>query len=184
MANRSVDLWPAECQYNHYEGLGELTCIACHEDQPKWTYYDPEYGVKVVRVCKSVLARFYNDYDGTDPEKAKLDEPTSKFEQCGAWKQPDAVLEESLSPEGEYDGTFHVIYKDPYIVFPEGTYKNADEFYQDFDQAQLPFLWDFRIMAVDDFDAEGNRNVCFKGAESLAAAVPVALAAVVLNFLA
>ena len=89
-----------------------------------------------------------------------------------------------LSPEGKYDGTFHVVQKDPYIVFPAGSYKNADEFYQEFDQASLPFMWEFRIMAVDDFDADGNRNVCFKRAASLAAAVPIALTAAVLNFLA
>ena len=102
------DLWPAECRRFHYEGLKDLTCLACHEDQPKWTYYDSEYNIKVVRVCKSVLARWYNDYDGVNPNEMKLDEPTKKFQQCGAWKQPDPVLEEIPSPEGEYDGTFHV----------------------------------------------------------------------------
>ena len=178
------DLWPAECRRFHYEGLKDLTCLACHEDQPKWTYYDSEYNIKVVRVCKSVLARWYNDYDGVNPNEMKLDEPTKKFAQCGAWKQPDPVLEESLSPDGLYDGTYHIASKDRYIVFPEGMYANAEEFYDDFDQAQLPWMFDFKIMAVDDFDADGYRNVCYKTATALTSLLPVALASAVLNFLA
>ena len=94
------------------------------------------------------------------------------------------MLEEIPSPEGEYDGTFHVEYKDPYIVFPEGSYANAEEFYDDFDQAQIPFFWDFKIMAVDDFDADGYRNVCYKAATALTSLLPIALASAALNFLA
>ena len=178
-----MDLWPAECQRKEFPGRAELTCLACHEDQPKWTYYDPDYRVKVVRICKTVLSNWYNDYDGDDPDR-KLNEPTMKFSQCGGWKQPDPVLNESLSPLGEYDGTFQVQSFDPYIVFPNGAYKNAEEFFDDFDQAEIPFFWDFKIMAVDDFDADGNRNVCFKAATALTSLLPIALASAVLNFLA
>ena len=42
----------------------------------------------------------------------------------------------------------------------------------------------FHIMAVDDKDADGNPNVCYKSAISLANMLPVVLAAVALNFLA
>ena len=95
------------------------------------------------------------------------------------------MLEEVLTPEGRYDGTFHVVYKDPYIKFPEGAYPTAEQFYEDWDQSQIPFFFDFRIMAVDDYDVDGNRNVCYKnGATSLISAIPVALAAAILNFLA
>ena len=94
------------------------------------------------------------------------------------------MLEEVLGPDGQYDGTFQVSYKDPYIVFPEGSYANAEEFYDDFDQAQIPFFWDFKIMAVDDFDADGYRNVCYKAATALTSLLPIALASAVINFLA
>ena len=72
--------------------MKDLTCLACHPDQPKWTYYDPANDIKVIRICKSVLARYYNDHKGTDPSKMNLDKRTDKFEQCGAWNDPDPVL--------------------------------------------------------------------------------------------
>ena len=46
----------------------------------------------MIRICKSVLARYYNDHKGTDPSKMNLDKRTDKFEQCGAWNDPDPVL--------------------------------------------------------------------------------------------
>ena len=72
---------------------------------------------------------------------------------------------------------------DPVLVFPFGAFANAKEFYADFDQARIPFFEDFAIMAVDEFDEEGNRNVCYIGATSLTSVLPVVLAATVLNFL-
>ena len=46
-------------------------------------------------------------------------------------------------------------------------------------------MWDYKIMAVDDFDEEGNPNFCYKSAMiSLTNALPIALAATLLNLLA
>ena len=72
---------------------------------------------------------------------------------------------------------------DPWLVFPRGTFKNAEEFYDGWDQAEIPFMYGFSIMAVDDFDADGNKNVCFSYADSLTSVLPVVLAATVVNFL-
>ena len=74
---------------------------------------------------------------------------------------------------------------DPYLIFPSGEYSNASQFYAgDFDPAKLPFLWDHKIMAVDDHDEQGNPNVCYKSAMYLANVLPIVLAATALNFLA
>ena len=58
----------------------------------------------MIRICKSVLARYYNDHKGTDPSKMNLNKKTDKFEQCGAWNDPDPVLQEILDDDGNYDG--------------------------------------------------------------------------------
>ena len=137
----------------------------------------------MIRVCKSVLARYYNNYEGTDPSKMNLNKPTDKFEQCGAWNDPDPVLQEILDENGNYDGRFHVVKPDPWLVFPKGSFKNAEEFYGGFLQAEIPFMYGFSIMAVDNFDEDGNKNVCYGYADSLTSVLPVVLAATVLNFL-
>ena len=72
---------------------------------------------------------------------------------------------------------------DPVLVFPGGYFPDAKEFYADFDQARIPFFEDFNIMAVDDYDADGNKNVCYQAATSLTSVLPVVLAATVMNFL-
>ena len=81
---------------------------------------------------------------------------------------------------------------DPTIVFPNGVYANAEEFYNGNDlkglgnwqQAEIPFMQGFQIMAVDDWDADGNENVCYRSAMYLTNVLPIVLAATALNFLA
>ena len=85
-----------------------------------------------------------------------LNKPTDKFEQCGAWNDPDPVLQEIIEDDGSYDGRFHVVKPDPWLVFPYGAFKNAEEFYGGWDQAEIPFMYGFSIMAVDNYDEEGN----------------------------
>ena len=73
---------------------------------------------------------------------------------------------------------------DPYLIFPSGEFSNASQFYGDWDQSKLPFLWNYKIMAVDDHDESGQPNVCYKSAMYLANVLPIVLAATALNFLA
>ena len=169
-------LWPAECAKVIYPGLEMFTCMSCHPDQPKWTTFDEETGTKIVRVCKSLLREFYGNDDLSKPTNSK------EFKQCGAWNDPDAEVE---AVEGS-PGTFEVDVKDPWIIWPAKEFANAEEFYNsgDFIQAKIPFMDGFSIMAVDDLDADGNPNVCYKSAISLTNMLPVVLAAVTLNFLA
>lgn len=42
----------------------------------------------------------------------------------------------------------------------------------------------FQIMAVDDWDEDGNENVCYRSAMYLTNVLPIVLAATALNFLA
>ena len=63
-------------------------------------------------------------------------------------------------------------------------YPNAAEFYHDFDPAKIPFFEDFQIMAVDDYDEDGNANVCYKGATSLTSVLSIAFAATFVHLLA
>ena len=74
--------------------------------------------------------------------------------------------------------------QDDWLVLPYGEYENASKFYGDWDQAKLPFLWNYKIMAVDDHDSLGNDNVCYKSAVYLANVLPIVLTATAFNFLA
>ena len=55
--------------------------MVCDPKQPSWT--DAENSV--IRICESMLRTFYMHDD--------LDTPTEAFQQCGAWDDPDPVLE-------------------------------------------------------------------------------------------
>lgn len=77
-----------------------------------------------------------------------------------------------------------MIIPDPILVFPEFLLPTAAEFYHNFDPAKIPFFEDFEIMAVDKYDADGNRNYCYAGAASLTSMLPVVLAATLVNLLA
>ena len=169
-------LWPDKCKYRDYHGLSELSCLACHPRQPDFT----DSKNKVVRICKSLLRQFYFNTKYPDGD-GDLDGSTEAFDSCGAWFEPDPILIANDHSDPEKGYTMEI--PDPILVFPGGSYANAKEFYADFDQARIPFFEDFAIMAVDDFDEEGNRNVCFAGATSLTSVLPVVLAATVINFL-
>ena len=104
-------LWPAECEREEYDGLKELSCLVCHPEQPNWTYYDAKKDIKIVRICKSLLAKFYNNRDlsswkTSDYAELKLDEPTMKYSQCGGWQEPDPVLEAQFDEDGKFNGVF------------------------------------------------------------------------------
>jgi len=53
---------------------------------------------------------------------------------------------------------------DPWIVFPKGAYKTAEEFMDSVQQVEIPFMTQmgYRIQAVPDFQEDGvTRNWCF-----------------------
>ena len=113
-----------------------------------------------------------------------MDVPTKNFNTCGAWKTPDPILTatDGIDPSNG----FTIEYPEDYLIYPEGTFKNAEEFYADFDQAKIPFFEGFKIMPVDDIAEDGTANVCYKGAAAavfLSNFLPVVLAATALNFL-
>ena len=80
---------------------------------------------------------------------------------------------------------FTIDYPEDFLIYPEGKFKNAEEFYADFDQAKIPFFEGFKIMVVEDIAEDGTANVCYKGAGAVFFAnfVSVVLAATALNFL-
>ena len=164
-------LFPRNCALEVYPGLKELVCLPCHPKQPDWT--DSEK--KIIRICKSLVQSFYGSND--------LNSPTSWFESCGAWKTPDPEItaNDPLDPSAG----FSFEQGEDYIIYPKGTFKNAEEFYFKFDQAKIPFMENFKIMVVDDVDAvTGEKNICYSSSVSLANFVSLVLAATALNFIA
>ena len=145
------ELWPYDCQNDEFPGLDRLMCLACHPEQPKFT----DRKKKVIRVCKSLLEESYG---------AKLDVRTDKFKKCGGWTTPDSEL--VPVSDNPADG-YYLSSADPTLVFPNEAFSNAQEFFFDFDQAQIPFFEGYVIQAVDDFAQDGTPNVCFKAASTL-----------------
>ena len=156
-------LWPDECKKNVYPSLDKLVCLACHPEQPKYTDNDK----KIVRVCESLLRQYY----GND----NMDEPTTAFEQCGAWSSPDTTLD-PIGPT-KADG-FILNSPDPELIFPKASFNNAREFYYGFSQAGIPFFGDFSIQAVPDKDENGVDNVCYKSATALLKGLTISAATV------
>ena len=157
--NHVQGLWPDECSKNDYPGLNKLMCLACNPEQPKFTYTSPDGSVKIVRICESLLREFYGNEN--------IDEPTSKFEKCGAWSSPDTTLD-PVSLEDPTAG-FLLNSPSPELIFPKSQFKNAEEFYNNFSQASIPFMTDYVIQMVPDKDEDGNPNVCYLNATMLAA---------------
>ena len=68
---------------------------------------------------------------------------------------------------------------DPTLIYPAKQFKDAEEFFQNFDKVQIPFMEDFYIQAVPDYadPEEKTKNVCFKSAVlGVAASVSTLLA--------
>lgn len=53
------------------------------------------------------------------------------------------MLVARVDENGKFNGEFDQETDDPYIVFPNGAYANAEEFYGDWQQAEIPFFPDF-----------------------------------------
>lgn len=69
----------------------------------------------------------------------------------------------------------------PELIFPKVAFANAEEFYNDFSQAAIPFMGDYKIQMVPDKDPVTLKdNVCYKQATSLTAMASTTLAAVAL----
>lgn len=130
------DLWPAECSADEFLGLKELMCFACHPDQPKYTDEDK----KIIRVCDTLLKQFYGN---DSPENVNLNEPTDAFSKCGGWSDPDTIL----TPVDDTDPTkgFVVSSDDERLIFPNSEFANAEEFYNNWNQASIPFMDGYRI---------------------------------------
>ena len=142
-----------------------------------------------MRICKSLLRKFYTNSNknesgkGTGDKDGLLDKRTKAFQQCGAWKGPDDNLK--IKSHDDPPKGYEIEDVDDWLVFPEGEYENASKFYGDWDPAKLPFLWEYKIMAVDDYDqVTGDKNWCYSSAVYLANVLPLVLAATALNFLA
>ena len=72
-----------------------------------------------MRICESLLRDFYGNEN--------LGEPTSAFEQCGAWNSPDQKL---VPQTNDRLTTSYVLTSDnPKLIFPKSTFANAEEFY-------------------------------------------------------
>ena len=127
-----------------------LMCISCHPDQPKWT----DTAKKEVRVCRSLIEKFYG--------RPELDKPTDAYNQCGGWTDPDPVL----TPVDVNDRSkgFTADTDDPILVFPSNAFKNAEEFFDGWKQAEIPFMDGYKIILVEDLAEDGTPNVCFKTA--------------------
>lgn len=147
--NSIEDLWPSICAKDEYPGLEKLVCLACHPEQPQFTHIEGD--TKIIRVCKSLLQKFYG---------AELDKPTDKFEKCGAWNDPDSTL--TPVDVNDPNAGYMLDTPDPRLIFPKSEFKNAQAFYKDFDQAGIPFFGDFEILMVDD--TEDKDVICYDSA--------------------
>ena len=126
-----AELWPGECQGDYYEGSKHFLCLGCHPEQPK--FVDTEQ--KIIRVCESLLRTYYGNED--------LNKPTDKYEECGAWNDPDPVL--TLINEADPSEGYEMDSEDPILIFPKTAYANAEEFFDDFEPAEIPFFDGFSI---------------------------------------
>ncbi len=59
--------------------MNKFKCFVCHPDQPIYTSEEN----KVIRVCESLLRDVYG---------AEMNEPTKRYEECGAWADFDTEL--------------------------------------------------------------------------------------------
>ena len=53
---------------------------------------------------------------------------------------------------------------DDVLIYPGKEFANAYEFFENFKQVGIPFMDGFLIQVVNDTDADGNDNICFKNA--------------------
>ena len=106
-------IWPKECDGDDHSGLHLMACLACSEDQPKFTYIRGE-DTKVVRVCESVLREIYG---------ADLKQRTKHYNKCGAWSDPDTIV--TKRGDTWADG-FVMNTPDPVIIMPEKAYEDAE----------------------------------------------------------
>jgi len=115
--------------------------MPCHPDQGKWSYIDKNAdggkGLKIVRVCESLLNKYYSR--GWNNQTLSI--PTRAYEDCGAWSDPDPELKINDAATGSYE----IDTAEPTLVYPHGAFKNAEEFYDGFDQAEIPFMKGFEI---------------------------------------
>ena len=156
----------------------------CHPRQPDWTYFDPDNDIRVFRMCKSFIQKIYGNNN--------LDRPTSRFEKCGGWSDPDPVMEAIYDDDGTFSGEFEMETEEQRTIFPNFEYASARGFFLDFPNAKdgLQFMPEFHVMMVDDTDENGDEIhedssefVCYKNAIALANMLPVVLAATAINFL-
>ncbi len=105
-----------------------MKCLACSEDQPKFTYIGKD-GLKIVRVCESVLRSIYG---------AKYDTRTEAYQKCGAYTSPDTFAN-FIDPFDKSKG-YKLESDDPELIFPYNEYINANEFFSNFGQMSIPFM--------------------------------------------
>ena len=122
--NHVQGLWPEECSKNTYPGLRKFACLACSPEQPKYTYTKKD--VKIIRICESLLREFYGNGEDVDA----MTRPTSAFQQCGAWSDPDTTLV-PLSSTDVLLG-YKLDKPDPSLIFPESAFATAENFYNEF----------------------------------------------------
>ncbi len=126
-------MWPEKCTNNRYSGMNKFKCVVCHPDQPIYTDVEK----KVVRVCESLLRDVYG---------AELNEKTKRYEECGAWADPDTELV-PIDPN-----SYLVSTPENYLIFPYEAYNNANEFFENFGAMSIPFLSGWTIQSVPDID--------------------------------
>ena len=134
-------------------------CFICHPYQPRYT----DYQYKTIRVCDSLLREYYGNDD--------LMAATDKFSKCGGWTTADSTLEPVDS--NDPNKGFVLNSSDPVLVIPKGTFKTAEDFYSNWDQASIPFMDGFRIQNVPDV-IDGVASECYKSATSLLAQTTIA----------
>ena len=84
------DLWPKECAGDDQPDLEVAACFSCDQFQPDYTRHftdaeklaDKNGKVGVIRICESVLRGIYG---GSPDDRAGLEKPTHRYDQCGAW---------------------------------------------------------------------------------------------------
>ena len=177
------NLWPRECEEIAYTGLNTFLCFPCSKEQPRYT--DEDSGV--MRICQSLLEGVYGS--------ATLTEKPSAYKSCGIEKVPDPELVPYLKTEK--DGSKKLVWKieqpDTELQYANLIYKDAAEFFGDFEPMAIPFMGDFNIQAIPDMwgdselkPADGGDETefaCYKNAVAVAVSSLALAAAVTMHTL-
>ena len=72
-----------------------------------------------------------------------MNSPTEAYEQCGGWDSPDSTLK--LNDPTDQSKGYYLSTPDAKLVFPKSAFKNAKEFYNNWNQAGIPFFENMKI---------------------------------------